>query len=765
MEGDCRGPEATRVLQNTLAKRRPLGGVNCFGLPLTVRSLALWLAFGVCWAAYRSTPAHAGSFLQSIGEAFGAPVGGFIEAATVPAVQGVQGAANQVIGNLDSRVDTEIKNAGTTVDAAIAQAQSAGSGLLGDANSMMAARIAQVKVGADQVIQQAIGSIDAEQRQIFEHAGKLVQQIDTTASNLLQQADQIISKDLTQANGVVQNAIAQANEDAQARIDQVDQAASRQVGSIDAVASKQTLSVQVALLQVASFAGMIGFLAAALVYLFKHVPAAAKDLDRRHVTGLSRHARLVGSSLGWLLVHLGVGAAAVAGFSLLANLLPRNAKAQAEALTQAHQQGLDTSLHALDFTMVKYHATLLAILDPTQSSQDRALELRVALMRDVLTRPELLGEANGIRKVSAQLQEAGLAQDAVTPGKDSADLLTVAAHVRWQLAKTRTDELDAVSLCGRALELGKADDQAVLGPLAAHYILAFLARPITWTTSATHPYDAAALSALATATPQTSPLTADAQAYDNLVLALDAASSAAFVDMLNAQAEVETAWGALSTKEYAGNTFKASTGEPSPGQVAVQKALDHRATAAKGVIAAWSTFDHALTSTDGLAANPLTMAVFGLNDAPISEAWWYLTNPAVRDRARAIEASGDAVTRARLLPIRVSWARRYLTPLRQGTKQLASYEESDRFRTNETRTLAFANAFIDYRVAAASPGASNVAAKRSAAAVAASNLGLYVGGVAYGSTLLGETGPGPAPDGPTRAAVEAANEKTRLRLL
>jgi hypothetical protein len=164
------------------------------------------------------------------------------------------------------------------------------------------------------------------------------------------------------------------------------------------------------------------------------------------------------------------------------------------------------------------------------------------------------------------------------------------------------------------------------------------------------------------------------------------------------------------------------------------------------------------------------MAAFGLNDAPLAQAQWYQANPNTQQRAPKIVDAGDAVLRAKMVPIRVDWARRYLTPLRAGTKQLASYQESLRYLKNEAATLDFAKKLIDYRKALASAGdPADISAKRSSAAVAAASLGLYVGSsagrIAYGIALLAEGSTAGVPTEATKTAVAKANDGVRLRLL
>jgi hypothetical protein len=694
--------------------------------------------------------------------------------------------ANTDIGSQIDHVGGVVTKAGTTL---VGQVNTDLSGQLADANGIMTARIAQVESGADEAVSRAIGEVDVEQRKVFANANLTIKAIDGDAKQRLEQVDQILESRIDQADGVVQGAIVKVDEDAKERITQVDEAATRQVGSVDVVASKQSLSLQIALLQVGALLGIIAFLVAAFRYVFEHAPEHSRRLKAQKLGDLSRRMWVAGASAGWVLVHLVIGVAAVGLLYLGTKIFPQSAEKQQTALIATHKRALVTSLEALDFTMVKYHATLLAIIDPDDQAKNIALERRADLIRTILTRPGLLATGAGRRQVLAAIDEVALAEQvAFKPAEvPSPDLLTARCYVDWQTAQTRSDEIVAVKGCVAALTHDPASNDApakndprfVLRSLAVHYVDLFSQRPpASALDPSSTPFDAAAMRALvASNASSATPLLGDATTYDKLVLTLDAASSSAFVAMLEAEADVRAAWATLSDRERA--TWTALAKRPAPPESALESAapalhaaLATRTKSALAMMHAWSDFDHALQASPDLVGSTLALAVFSLNDAPLAQGLWYQSQPNDPGAASAVAASSDPRQRAMMAPIRVRWAARYLSALGSGVERVAANEEADRYLKKETATLAFSNALIDYRLArmpgAKDTSATTLGAKRDAAAIAAAAIGLYAqsskGSALYASTLLAESSAAIAPSKEVVAGVAQASNLARLRL-
>ena len=739
----------------------------------------------------------AADVLKDIGRFLGKPLGGFVEAATVPAVQRVEVSAHRILSDVDVRVQNRIGQARlageaivTRVDVAaqarvaqvdaatqarVAQVDAAAEARLAQADGIIAARVAQVDASVDARLAQAIGGLSQLERQAIGDAQKLVKKVDAVAEQRIAQVDAVIGARIGQVRGTVQEAIAQADEAARGRIDQLDEVAERRLGSVDVIASKLSLNLQVTLLKVGALLGMVAFLVFALRHLFTHVPQALADWkNSRPEWGAARRGAVVSAtSVGWVLVHLVAGAVVVGGFALLAHVLPIGPRKEAAELAQVHRQGLDDSYHALDFSRVRYHAAQLTILDPANELTHRATQARAELIRTAFVRPGLLTSAAGIRELSREIAEAEALDRRAAPEAGIApDILAVRCHLGWQLAPTRSAELDAVSACARALDTGASSGPFALRPLATRYIRLFLARlPPPYEPSPDRPYDIAELarlSAPAAGEPSALPFDA-AEKYDELVLRLDRSSSNAYVALLEAQADLAVAVAALGRKRIpAYGSPPASLGAP---ERAVLDAKHARLERARDVIAAWRRFDTELEAAPELHGSELTLSVLTLNDAPLSQALWFEAHPDSLADAPRLHDEKDAAARLAMAPIRIAWARRYLVALSSDVQALVGYEESERFTRYEQTALDFQRAYVAYRKALASTATprTELSSLRDDAALGAAHLGLYTNGPNEAPQPLGlallRAPNAPASSTDITSKVRDGYDAARLRLL
>jgi hypothetical protein len=725
--------------------------------------IGAWVAVGlgagsVC--ALRPAPARA-DVLTAIGGFFGKPLGGFIGAASAPVISNVEGAANGVVANVDARVNKDMVNAGTVVngvaDHAIAGVGQMGQAWLNQANGIIGANVAQVFVDADSTISKAVGEFGALESKTVSDVNGIVQALNKDVQTDLNRIDAILDTRITQIDGVVKNAVSEADDDMKARINQADDVAQKALGTADVIAAKETLGIQGALLRVGTLLGMVAFLVAALGYLFEHLNVEhAKDVksagsDAAKVRKL--RFQFAKSSVASLGVHLLFGAACIWLFLWLSNTyFPAQSQTDATALTTTHEKALSASLDALDFTKVRYHAAELAILNPGGEGQYRAVGRRADLIRTILSRPGLLASADGIRQLATLIDDAKRAQVGEDGGvAESADVLTAEGYVRWQLAQTRADEAVAVALFVHAIDVDNALPTAekqkdlsrfVLKPAAVRYVRLFCARrpsAFVWPAVLTpaHRIEDACASAPPDALelPQFAPLAR----YDAAVLTLDAASDAAYVQLLDAQVTLDAAMtslgkesdpkigtDALSAAQQGALDLKNK--QVTGASKAVLDAKNARLAAATKVRQAWLAFDDSLKDDSELPTSA-QMSTFALNDVPLTQAAWVIAQP---DDVRApmnIAAIEDKNVRAVVSPARMTWASRYLGPLSAQGQVVAAHEVTDRYARDEALTTKFESAYIAYRKVLASGGspAALTQAQKDAVA-AASAMGLYASG-------------------------------------
>jgi hypothetical protein len=686
-------------------------------------------------------------------KALGHAAGTFVDGAITPTLENAEASGHRLIGDVDDRLGRRIDAAGDRLDDALAQADRSAEARVAQVNvvardrltqsdSILTARIAQIDVAGNALVDKSLGRLDRISRERIDQAAresnKLVTRLDDVTQRRLAQADAILEARITQVHEAVQASISQADEAIEQRLQQLDEMAERRIGSLDVVATKQGLSFEGTFLKGAALAAMLAFLVIAFRYILKEAP-----LQWRELSGQTFRKRLLIVSA---YLSTGVGArllAALAGvgvLSLLAVLLPIGPRNDALKLTSFHADGLESSLSAFDFTRVRYHAAQLSILAPEQETRHRALLLKAELIRALFTRPSLLRRTDGLRHVMTEVARAESAfraarkDDSALPADDP-DLLVLKGYILWQVAGTKEDEYEAVTFCARALEIGQQSAvsrpaTALLRPLAVNYVRSYLYRPLPFDAELEgldHRYDAARLWAIADAageTPEFAPLQHLLE-YDRLVAELDRGSSAAYLAMLEAQAEVEAA--VTRRDAPAAATARAQRGEQ-----------------ARAVIESWRAFDERLRTNPWLAGTSSMLAVFTLNDAVLSQALWFEANPDDPRRAPRITREPRPQVRAQMAPIRIEWARRLVNPLGQNVRRVVQYEEAERFRRFEDDAAEFQDAFVDYQAARAD-ASTDAESRRRRAAVGSARLGLYAGeGRTRAALAVRILGPGPA---------------------
>jgi hypothetical protein len=704
------------------------------------------------WSAQEPT-AQGGDILGSIGAFFGKPFGGLINAATAPTIANVQGAVNQVVANVDDRLNKDVVRAGDVLKNDANQVVTQG---LTQVDTIAAARIDQVYLDTSKIV----GQVGALENKAIVDVKSVVKDVDTRVNKDLDRIDSIVDTRIQQVDGVVKDAIGQADTDIKARIAQADDAAQKALGSADVLVAKETLGIQAALIRVGGVIGAVIFLVASLWWLFQHLPAHLQETARitNSEDRWKRHRRFAWVSAASVSVHVVFGAACFAGLMWLSNNLPASAQRSTQALITSHETALGESAAGLDFTMVRYHAAELAILNPDGVSKYRALEHRAGLVRAALTRPGLLASQDGIGELAAMIDGVRMLGDA------QADVYAVMGYVEWQLARNRADEAKAVGAFVHAFDVDKQRKDPndpttafVLRGFASRYVALFCQRrpaSFAWPNgmAPSHSLDeVCSYGAAATAPPLLRPLST----YDDAVLDLVKKSDAAYVKMLDAQASLEAATSVLG-KEPVPTLAKGSDGL-SPAQKSVYDAKRARLDAATALQVAWVAFDHAVDG-DSTLPSAARAALFTLNDVPLTQAVWAINSPDDTKRPPAIAKVADKVLRMRSSPARVTWAGRYLGGAGPLTQVVAAREVTSAYTSDERRTIDFEDAYIDYRKALAARGV-DLTSKRDAAAAAASTMGIYDDATPrrpLASSL---------PDGVNAAPASVNDDGVRLRLL
>ncbi len=649
-------------------------------------------------------------------EAAGRQTGKFVDRATAPTIANVETSAHRLVADVDARIATQLDHAGSVTAKVVGDVDSKLAARLAQVDGSLEARILQVSTSADALVQGALGRLDQSARLALASAEKtglhLIKSLGKEARQTLADADAILEKRENQLGALLTSAVGQADEALGRRIEQLDQAVERRLGNVDVIISKQGLGLEESLLRVAALLGGLAFLLFVAYRLWKEIgdllPTLTVMGGQPALQTWTAFKRLAAP----MLFRFGVAALAVSIIYGTSDWLGTGARQRSNSLVESHRTALDHSWRLFDFPHVRYHASQLELLQPAAASRFRGQAAKAELMRDVLARPTSLQTPAGI----ARLMES-IPTTQMQLGRADPDILVLKAFLLWQVTHSRRDQREAAQLCGEALRMEPGG--FLLAPLARHYIRLFLFAPVEDLSGRDTIAIEGELRALATLVrpggkdPSFAAL-APAISYDRLATALDRASGSAYLDMLRGQAEFTV------TKAPA--------------------ARDRRNAAAARVIEAWRVFDEALGSNADLAAERSVLAVFTLNDAIWTRAAWFIEHPDALTPAPALALPltpkpGKAApveplgARLRRAPPRLSWARRYMALLGDQTRDLVNAQEAQRFTDDETRVLAFEAAVLPLWQALGAvkkPSDADLVPAVARAMLAAARLGLFV---------------------------------------
>ena len=601
-------------------------------------------------------------------------VGTGIAVIAQPTIDASQNAAQTVLDEADRRVGARIGQIDPLVDRQLGKVDPYVDRQLVKVDALLENRIGQV----DRIAAMRLKDID----KILD---KDIKRIDALAAQSIARIDATLQARVLDVDKLLRSNISDVDERIGARIQQIDELTDRRLGNVETLAAKSTAALGSAVLRLIAFACLLVFAAAAVWRVYVE-STGAWPADGSIFARLSAWWRKVYNRLGW---QLGAAAVCIVGlFFVFIQFIPSGSS---DKLVETHLRELHRSLAALDLTEAKYHVSQLKILDPTNAAY-RAYAMKIDLVRDVLSRPALYQTSVGINRTLSRIEQAELQLE---PQHDR-DIDTLKAYILFRTNPSRQSEHDAAMICAAALERADADDGFALQPLAVNFVQNYLTHPLPSAESeadAPKEYPSDALAALVAKGSKRAPLTplSPVLTYDELVRTLMTTSLPAYRRMLDAQASLAGAPAARRTE-----------------------LLATRTAAAREVIKAWEDFDEALASHHSLDDTSAAYAVFTLNDALVSRARAYAlsTKPDI-PLPLSDKNYPDAATRARMLPPRVMWAKRYLADAGASVQYLLAYQESDRFRQYESAAVDFERAFA-------------IAPRGFDAALAAARLGLDV---------------------------------------
>jgi len=541
---------------------------------------------------------------------------------------------------------------------------------LGQADALISRQVG----GVDVLLEHRIGQIDriaaTRLKEVDGILDKDISRIDAIAAKRIQQIDELLNARLNDVDTLLSNHITDVDERIGSRIDQVDQITEQRLGNVQTFAAKASSVVFSGVLWLVGFACLLVFAAAALWRVYMESAGAWPS-------GGTLWSRIAG---WWNKVHnrlvwqLASGAACIAIlFLIFFKVLPRGST---ENLVTMHRTAMLRSLEALDLPEARYHASQLKILDPANSVY-RGMALKIDLLRDVLSRPALYQTPAGINRTLSRIEQA----EAQFGEPRDGDIDTLKGLILFRTNPTRQGEHDAAMLCAAALKRPASESGFALQPLARSYVENYLSHPLPAAEPEAEP-DAPEELAPAALAEVVAKAKADAKGrraltplshvllYDSLVRELTMKSLPAYRRLVEAQAAIESAPPAQRAALIAG-----------------------RAAAAREVIKAWEDFDEALASHHSLDDTSAAYAVFTLKDAMVSRARAYEKSTAAPIPPVLTEKNyPSAAARARMLPPRVMWAKRYLP----NAGSVITFQEAARFRNDEAAAFAFERAFADF---------------------------------------------------------------------
>lgn len=681
------------------------------------------LAVAICWCAIPASRAEAWNPLKAVadklaaagravGGVVGAPAGGFVESATTPVIHNVEDSGHRLIADLDGAIASNLARTDGLIDHASAVAKDT----VTQVDHSLAARILQVQTGVDHTIDHAFdrvdlvfGRLESDAQQLLDRAERaghdLIKQLDGAAAANLARADKLLAARVNDLQLVVSSSIQQADDAARQRLAQVDEIAARRLGNLDVIATKQSLSLEGMLIRIAALVGLVGLIAFVAWRVFREVADALAVADQ----GGTPRMRAIGwRSLTRLVPQLALAAAGALLLNFLASYLPRDSERRAREQVAFQVAAFDAADRAFDVTEARYRESQLEILAPSDLARYRGRLKRVGLLHSLFTRPGQLHTQQGLASLVAQIAEVEAALGVTDP-----DVMIAKAYILWQVGGTRDDEYEAAALCAIALRSG---GRPVLAPLARNYVRVFLDDPYTPHDPLSPSVDEIARAAsLAPGAGETTAFDGVIE-LDRMIRELDRASTAVYLDMLAAHADLRVA-------------LSHSSRGPEPAAARAARAA--RTAAATKLIDAWAAFDRALEAFPALAGDPIVLSVFTLDDAVLTHARYWAAVPSANDLAPSLTDPSSAkalppMLRARIAPLRVAWEKRYAPLLGPSEREIVAYQETERFKAFEQHAAAFEAAYVDFLVAAhgdaASPRLLEVA---TAAATRASSMGLY----------------------------------------
>jgi hypothetical protein len=437
----------------------------------------------------------------------------------------------------------------------------------------------------------------------------------------------------------------------------------------------------------------------------------------------------------------------------LAGELPRDSERRAAEQLRVQVAAFNAAAGALDVIEARYRESQLEILAPSDLARYRGQLKKVALLHSLFTQPGRLHTEQGLAGLVAEVADVEAAIGATDP-----DVMIAKAYVLWQVGGSRADEYEAAGLCAAAL---RSATPSPLAPLARNYIAAFVADPYPLHDPSGPSIDeltrAGSLAPRAGETAQFDRVIE----LDRMIRDLDRASTAAYLDMLAAHADLRAAL---------------SHGDRGPEPVAARAARAARTAAANRLIDAWAAFDRSLEASPGLASEAIVLSVFTLDDAVLTHARYWAAVPSANGLAPSLSDPSLAkalppMLRARIAPLRVAWEKRYAPLLGPSAREVVAYQETVRFEGFEQRAAAFEAAYVEFLVAAhGGEPAGRLLDIATAAATRASGMGLYRdtpdGRVSEASRILAVLGAhGEQAPSDVLATIAQNYQVRRLRLL
>ena len=168
-----------------------------------------------------------------------------------------------------------------------------------------------------------------------------------------------------------------------------------------------------------------------------------------------------------------------------------------------------------------------------------------------------------------------------------------------------------------------------------------------------------------------------------LIGQLDRALTPAYLDMLNAHAEVVRNLPASTTLSPGRGHRAAAPVVESPALIAARKM---RTEAATKVLAIWHRFESGIDQVPNLSGKSAVLAIFRLNDATYTRAAWFVEQPGKNTLAPLLEDVKDVSLKVKLAPPRVGWEKRFGSLIPRELHSVAELQEATRSPLSRKRT-------------------------------------------------------------------------------